>query len=236
MAQQIVKRTSHPYLITSINGDPVVTIGEQSNALVTINGNLIVMGTQTSIESTNTAITDNIITLNAGLTTGNTVVPPDMVSGIEVDRGIDANTSQPAVKPQLIWSELEQRWMISGVNGVPAFISTQASGNNYLTRVVEDPSPALGGNLQVDGNGVLRTITSNVNVVIAPGINTQIDSTVQLKQLANNHIATEPVTGYSLLFAQIPKDGGSGVFVTNDKEFDQELITRRQSIIYSLIF
>jgi hypothetical protein len=185
----------------------------------TINGNLIVHGSQSSIESTNTAIFDNIITLNAGLSATDV---PVLNAGVEVDRGIEANVA-------IRWNEAMDKWELSNDGTHYAIISTQASGNNYLTQLIEDLNPTLGANLQTAG----LSITNTTNVIIAPGVNTQVDSPVQLKEVTT---PPDAVFGYGLLFAGVPAAGKAGVYVTNSAVTNQELITRAQSIIYSLIF
>jgi len=57
---------------------------------VTINGNLNVTGTQTTVSTTDTAVTDNSLILNSG-ESGNGVT--SVTSGIQVDRGISADGS-----------------------------------------------------------------------------------------------------------------------------------------------
>lgn len=55
---------------------------------VTIKGNLNVLGATSTTSSTNTSITDNIITLNSGDTTGSGISSSlSYVAGIEIDRG-----------------------------------------------------------------------------------------------------------------------------------------------------
>lgn len=57
---------------------------------VTVNGNLNVVGTQTTVSSTDTAITDNTIILNDGETTNGI---SSGTAGIQIDRGISADGS-----------------------------------------------------------------------------------------------------------------------------------------------
>lgn len=76
----------------------VKTFSEDINAngSVTIAGDLVVAGTTTTVNSTNTDIADSIITLNKG-ETGAGVTNPNQ-SGLEIDRGTEGNKF-------LIWSE-----------------------------------------------------------------------------------------------------------------------------------
>jgi hypothetical protein len=85
---------------------------------VTIQGDLTVTGTTTSVESTNTTITDNVITLNngevgAGVTAG--------TSGIEVDRGSEANVS-------FVYDDTIDSWSTAGSDLQVADVNT-SSGN-----------------------------------------------------------------------------------------------------------
>ena len=95
------KRVSGDYNISSVdatNDNVIVT-----THTVTVNGNLTVTGTTTSVETTNTEISDNTITLNngesgAGVTAG--------TSGIEVDRGSETNV-------ELRWNETSDKWELT---------------------------------------------------------------------------------------------------------------------------
>ena len=220
---RIVKKLSAPYTLVAVNsGSTQFVVGENgtNNAEVTINGNLVVFGTHTSVSSTDTSITDNIITLNAGAD-ANVALPAGSTSGIEVDRG-----SNEAAK--LIWDEDTLHWKI-GIGNTLSNIATQAFGN-YLTALIEDPNPTLGANLQTNG----FSIHDDNNIVLVPGTNTQIDSALQLQKVA----VTPPtdIAGYNLVYAGNVAGGGSGIFVTNTHEANQELVTKKKAIVYSLIF
>ena len=81
---------------------------------LTIDGNLVVTGTTTAVESTNTTITDNIVVLNqdevgAGVTLG--------TAGIEIDRGTADNA-------QLIWNEPTDTWQLKVGTTVTSTLGT----------------------------------------------------------------------------------------------------------------
>ena len=78
--------------------DPIIGTG---SGTVTINGNLAVNGTTTTLDTEQLVVTDNIITLNAGAPS------PVLDAGIEVNRG--PSQSVPALK----WSESADRWQFS---------------------------------------------------------------------------------------------------------------------------
>ena len=72
------------------------------NTDATVNGNLTVKGSLTSLQTTNTTINDNTITLNKGETGGGVT---SGTSGIEIDRGpVDAKAS-------LLWTESANAWV-----------------------------------------------------------------------------------------------------------------------------
>jgi hypothetical protein len=115
------KRILGDYTIQSINPTDKVNI---NTSLVTINGNLLVTGSQTSLNTTNTSIYDNIITLNAGTSPGS---PPVLDAGLLVDRGMQANV-------ELRWHESVQRWQITNDGTTYANIATtSATGNIDIT-------------------------------------------------------------------------------------------------------
>jgi hypothetical protein len=127
---------------------------------VTIEGNLTITGTQTSIQSIDSTIKDRLITLNEG-SVGAGVIGGDGTSGIEIDRGILPN------KAFLKFRESDDKWIVDQGDGVVRFVltstTTVATG---LTEVVEDTSPELGGNLEING----FTITDSLaNVVVYAG-------------------------------------------------------------------
>lgn len=72
-----------------------------STGTITINGNLAVNGTTTTIDTTQLVVTDNIITLNAGATA------PSLDAGIEVNRGTGNGV------PSLKWNETVDRWQFT---------------------------------------------------------------------------------------------------------------------------
>lgn len=70
-------------------------------ASLTVDGNLVVNGTTTTINSEEVLIEDNILILNSNATS------PMMDAGIQVNRG----TSE--YQPSIVWDESAQKWMFS---------------------------------------------------------------------------------------------------------------------------
>jgi len=91
--------------INGLGGD--VTLGADTNDTITarghmvVNGNLTVSGTATAINTTQTTINDNIITLNNDVTG-----TPSENAGIEVERGDAANVA-------LRWNESTDAWQVT---------------------------------------------------------------------------------------------------------------------------
>ena len=179
-----------------------------------IKGNLIVEGAQTSVTSTDTYITDKLINLNNG-ETGSGVGPAGTGSaGLVVNRGTLANVV-------LRWYEPYQKWQITNDGSVYANIAVSSGNKTYLTAVIEDPAPALGGNLNVNG----QNITSNVGNINFTG-NLQINNSPTPPTAAANA---------TVVYSSTPAAGTSGVYVVNGAAANQELVTKTRAFGYSLI-
>lgn len=137
-----VKNISGDYTITTNNG----------TGTVTVNGNLVVTGNSSSIQSTNTYVKDNVITLNKGEVGSGVSLT---YAGLEIDRGLLANVS-------VRWNELYDKWQITTNGSTFANIATVANGGGTaITAVVDDPAPTLGGNLNITGRTIYNS-SSNV--------------------------------------------------------------------------
>ena len=73
------KRLNTSYTLTTVNNTDTVTF---NTSLVTITGNLNVLGAQTAIETANTLLKDNIIVLNDGETGNGTSPAAERSSGV----------------------------------------------------------------------------------------------------------------------------------------------------------
>lgn len=175
-----------------------------------VNGNMVVTGTTTAVESTNTVITDNIITLNKGETGAGVTA---IYSGIEIDRGSD-----PTVK--LRWNESLTRWELTTDGSTYTPITTGSVG---ITKVSDDTAPQLGGNLDV----LTHSIFSSNDELIRHDTNVAI---------MNTTVAPSYYSGYNVVYAQPPSGGGSGIFVTNSTTQQQELVTKSKALAFSIIF
>lgn len=200
----ITKLSSASYVIHPLNGDPIILDANE----VKIPGNLTVSGTTTSVETTNTEIFDNIIRLNAGHTGA-----PTLNAGIEVERGDETDV-------QLRWNENFQKWQITNDGSTYGNIAT-AAATGYITDVVDDLTPQLGGNLDVNGQTIL-----------AASGNVPIEGNVQI----NNSLGVpSAVANSSILYAATPGSAGSGLYIQNSSVTGDELVTKSKAIVFSLI-
>jgi len=137
----VIKRINSDYNLTALSSNVDVTA-----TTVTINGNLVVVGTSSKVESVDTFIYDNFITLAAGQAGG-----PNLDAGIEIDRGA-------LPKVGLRWHESTTEWQYT-IDGT--------LWNAFSRTIVElDKNPKLGGNLIV--NGFMITADPGEAVEIGP--------------------------------------------------------------------
>jgi hypothetical protein len=218
---ETVRRISGSFTLETINGGSI-TFKSQD---VIIDGDLTVLGNSTSVESTDLEITDRIIVLNKGESgTGVT----STFSGIEVDRGSLPNT-------QFIFDEVSDSWVVSTDGGATfRYVLTSASGSGSgLENVVEDISPQLGGDLDVNSQSIVST--SNGDIVLAPnGSGTVV---IEDSELALKLQASDPSTksGYNLLYHKTEDSGGTGLYFKTSSTND-ELVSKTKAIVFSIIF
>lgn len=127
-----------------------------SNDLI-VSGNLTVNGTTTFVNTTELEITDNIITLAKGNTSGSGVD-----AGIEVDRGTDPT-------PRLIWDESSDTWA-AGIQASELSILTDVgSGLTRTNNVVSLDSTSVVSNAAGQGlvaNGSTLDVGSGDGITV----------------------------------------------------------------------
>jgi hypothetical protein len=141
------------------DGNVVTATGESNFNDVVITGDLTVQGTTTSVETTNTTITDNIITLNngesgAGVTSGS--------SGIEIDRGSSADVS-------FVFDETGDKWTTGSTPLETTDISSSSGGSiNDFASIQGDSTGDITQFVNVTGTGA-GTISSFTNITGSSG-------------------------------------------------------------------
>lgn len=178
---------------------------------VTIDGNLNVLGTQTTISTTDSSITDNVIILNDG-ETGNGIKngEPGATAGIMVDRGSDSD-GNPNSMVGIRYDESTDRWQLTNDGSTWNNVLSSAGSGLGLENVVEDLSPELGGDLDLSGKSF---------------VDSTVDSDVKL-------FMAEVAGGGSGVFinnSEFPADPAE----PNNNA--QELVIKRKAFIYALIF
>lgn len=201
-----VKRTNSNYVIsTPLDTGSNITL---STDMVYIPGNLTVLGSTTSVSTTDTEIKDNLLRLNVGETGSGVTLG---FSGIGIHRGLLANVA-------LIWNEVLTKWQVTSDGTNFANIQTSTTGT---TAVVDDLNPALGGNLNTNG----KTIYANVG-------NINFSGNIQLN---NTEVAPSLVANATVVYASTPAAGTSGVYVVNGLAANEELVTKTRAFGFSLI-
>jgi len=210
-------------------GDMFITVGAGKKT-VFINGNLVVIGTFTRVETVETFIYDNIITLNADITGA-----PFEDSGLEIGRGSSPNVF-------FKWNETIDWWEFSASHPnrySTARINDPSNDTFTLYKLLrflrDDPDPHLGGNLFTDGYEIRSQ--HPYNIIFTPGYNEnqQANTGIQINHV-NSLIANIPyVQGASIMFAKEPGNGVTGLYVIDKKQRQEELITKRRAVVFSLV-
>ena len=209
------KRIDGDYNIISIDtqrGDNVSV----STHTFTVNGNLTVIGTTTTVNSTDTAITDRLLILNNGESGAGVT---GVYSGFQIDLGSAADVA-------IRWNESSDQWELTTDGS-----TYNAIQSGVAAEVVDDTSPQLGGNLDVNGYSIVSV--SNGDIVISPngsGI-TQISGGIKL----GNGSAPSATASYTKLYAATPGTGGTGLFFVNTAASD-ELVSTAKAVVYGIIF
>ena len=209
------KRIGGAYTIAASGG---MTIDNE----LTITGNLTVTGTTNSVETTNTRIKDRIVTYNDGESGAGVT---GRYSGIEVDRGSTANAL-------LVFDENDDKFKIS-TDGGSSFNRLLTTSTTGLTEVVDDTTPQLGGDLDINGKNIVSASTNEDIQLIPSGTGSvTIEGTLKLNDQGSTPSAK---TGSTLLYGGTASGGGTGVFFV-DGSTNDELVSKSKAIVYGLIF
>lgn len=223
---------------------------------ITIDGNLVVSGTSTTVSSTDSLIEDNIIVLNsgedgAGITLGS--------SGIEIERGSEDNATLTfveadtafAVKVGGVLTNLKVANPVDDDDAVTksyfdASVGVgSAPGND--TNVVFNDGGIYGANSEFAwDNGALligyteiRSASILVNAsnsdlqLAASGTGSlYLRSTVKLEDEVSDPSA---VAGHNMVYSKTPGSGSTGLYYVNS-EGSGEFVSNSKAIVYGIIF
>lgn len=180
--------TNGQLINTSITDDGTdVTVS--TNLIV--GGDLTVQGSLTSLETTNTAITDNVIVLNSGETGAGI---SSITSGIEIERGTEGNKT-------FVYHETNGRWELSGklqVSDVP--VVTSGIGSIYI----QDTTPADAGVIKKMSYADFRAGlgVSNMSLSLEASSGTQPANTLWVTKAGNTYTVSHYM-GTKFLIAQV---------------------------------
>ena len=188
----------------------------------TVGGNLTITGTTTTISATNTEIKDRVIVLNDGESGAGVT---GRYSGLEIDRGSSDNAL-------IVFDENDDTFKVSTDNG-STFDSILTGVGAGLTAVLQDTSPQLGGDLDLNSFNIVSA-QSNEDIQLVPNGTGRVTIASALKL---NDLASAPAsaTGATLLYADTAAGGGTGVYFVDGSTSD-ELVCKSKAIVYGLIF
>jgi len=188
----------------------------------TVSGNLTITGTTTTISATNTEIKDRVIVLNDGESGAGVT---GRYSGLEIDRGSSDNAL-------IVFDENDDTFKVSTDNG-STFDSILTGVGAGLTAVLQDTSPQLGGDLDLNSFNIVSA-QSNEDIQLVPNGTGRVTIASALKL---NDLASAPAsaTGATLLYADTAAGGGTGVYFVDGSTSD-ELVSKSKAIVYGLIF
>jgi len=183
-----------------------------------ITGNLTVVGTTTTITTVNTALQDRVIVLNNGEAGAGVT---GRYSGIEVERGSANNAF-------LVFDENDDDFKIS-TDGGGSYAAIAAGG---IANVVEDTTPQLGGNLDVNGKNIVSAST-NQDIQLVPSGTGRVTVSGPIKL---NDLSSTPssATNATLMYAATEAGGGTGIFFVDGSETD-ELVSKNKAICFGLM-
>lgn len=225
---------------------------------IIIDGNLTVSGSTTSVETTNSTITDNIIVLNEGETLAG-IAGGTGTSGIEIDRGSLTNVSFVYDDNIDKFKALENSTLVN-IQVADPVASADAATKSYVdTASSSIVAAGVENSLQFntsntfDGDSNLLydgTSLTVGNTNISTGAITVDDTNGNLELSANGtgtlyarsvvrmeNESGDPstITGSNQLYAKTADAGGSGLFFVND-DTEDELVSKSKAIVFGIIF
>lgn len=195
--------------------DSVITQDATTSAItisddLTVTGDLTVQGSLTSIETTNTAITDNVIVLNKGEAGAGV---SSTFSGFEVDRGTESNVS-------FLWDDVNDRWQVGGklkLNTIPLV--------SNVANVLIEEDVAGAGEIRKVGIQTLKNLMGgqNMSLVLEASGGVQPVGELWVTKSTNTY-TVEHYMGTKRLIAQVmDATTGENVMVDVTRTTDDEV-------------
>jgi hypothetical protein len=196
-------------VVNNLNTDLLITNAINPSANITLQSSTVYIDGDLQVGGNSTAVSKTDLEVTDNLITLNKGESGAGITlgtaGIEVDRGSEATVT-------VRYNETVDKWQVTNDGVTYANVHT----------VSADENPALGSNLDVDTFSILSESTDYV----------KFDS-----NLAVRHTSAAPsaVADHSVIYAQTPGNGQSGVYVTNTSDAGRQVSTVRNAIVYSLV-
>jgi hypothetical protein len=157
-----------------------VGTGNPTTGTVVITGNLDVKGTTTTVESTNTTVADNILSLNFGATGDGISAALDYQSGINIGRG-----SRPDA--QLVFNEQVSHYDPNTNTTLPGTFVFKTNDQALTGIQVASISTSLGTNLVFD----MQNTTSILKIANATNYEARVlaDNDIPNKKYVNDYVS-----------------------------------------------
>ena len=223
--------------------------------LLTVHGNLKIIGSTANVTVANSFTSDNTIYLNSGETSAGVSAG---TAGLEVSRGSSPNAQWIFTETNTFWSGKINGSYVNIRAASPvdnndvvtkAYLLGTGSVSSGTERSIQfaNTGSTLGGNAQfsyyANGNVVLgTTLITNTSVIGTTGSNDlTLDSgaTLYIKDTMKLDFQTGStptnVASTVQLLANTPGQGGSGLYVVNSN-YSDELISKRKATWLGLVF
>jgi hypothetical protein len=193
-----------------------------------VKGDLVVTGETSSVSETNLNVSNNTIMLNEGETGAGVTLGE---AAVVIDRGT-LNDGTSGYGAGIRFNETTDAWQVSVDGSTWSNLGVTSGGGSALTDVVQDTTPQLGGDLDVNGQSIVSA--GGGDIIIAPdtGGDVYIDADLKLKLRTGDPTAE---AGYNILYHKTEGSGGSGVYFRTTSTND-ELVSKAKAIVYSIIF
>ena len=222
--------------------------------LLTVHGNLKIIGSSANVTVANSFTTDNTIYLNAGETTAGVSAG---TAGIEISRGTSANANWVFTETGTFWSGKINGALLNIRAASPVtnddvvtkgyLISTGGTASGSDRNVQFNNAGVIGGSngfsFYSNGNvSIGNTLISNSSIIQSTGSNdlvldaggtTHIKDTVKLSYQSG--ATPTNVASTVQLLANTPGEGGSGLYIVNSN-YSDELISKRKATWLGLVF
>lgn len=185
----------------------VVTVGDD----LVVTGDLTVQGSLTSIETTNTAITDNVIVLNSGETGAGIT---SVTSGIEIERGTEGNKT-------FVYHETNGQWELSGQLKISDIPTDTAVGSFLIQNTTALDAGEIKKMPLADVRDALGV--SNMTVTLEASSGTQASGAVWVTKSSNTY-TVEHQMGTKFIMAQVyDSTNYETVFVETKRNSDNQI-------------